>query len=773
LRNESETRADLIDPLLTAAGWGSVADSQIRREYRITKGRLMGAGQRGLPEVADYILVYRNTKLAVIEAKAESLAASEGVAQAKFYAEKLAVRIAYATNGHDIYRMDLGVKDAEGKLQNAHEGNIPRFPTPEELWNLNFAQQNEWRDRFAVVPFQDASGSWDVRYYQETAIQRTLDAIADNRNRVLLTLATGTGKTAIAFQICWKLFNSKWNISREPTRRPRILFLADRNGLADQAFGAFAEDARARISPKDIRKAGKVPTNASIFFTIFQTFMSGTDSEGQPKPYFGQYPPDFFDFIIIDECHRGGANDESSWRAIMDYFSAATQLGLTATPRREENIDTYKYFGDPVYIYSLKQGINDGFLTPFKVHQIASTMDEYVYVPDDVVIEGDIEENKRYLEKDFNVTIEIAERERYRVRVLMSMLDQKQKTIVFCANQAHAARIRDLINQERKDKSATHYCVRVTANDGALGDQYLKEFQDNEKTIPTILTTSQKLSTGVDARNVRNIVLLRPIKSMIEFKQIIGRGTRLYDGKDYFTIFDFVKASEKFQDPEWDGEPVEVIKDPDVPKPAPETGPPEPKPEPEDDKPKRKKIVIKLADGKERAIQHMTSTLFYDASGKPMSANQMIEQLFGVLPAFFKDDHRRRKLRHLRRTALHRLRPRSDHPPRTRRRCQTTHPPDIQRQAGELSGVRAVALCRSRRAGTRPRQAVRSGGAQVSFGQRRHAGPRRSDRDQEPLSQLPAIPLRADLRRVGHLCLFHLSFFPTQDAWVSQRFGPG
>ena len=637
-RNESETRAELIDPLLAVAGWGSVEGSRVMREARITKGRLMGAGQRGLPEIADYILVYRNTRLAVIEAKAESLPASEGVAQAKFYAEKLAVRVAYATNGHDIYRMDLAT---------GTEGNVPAFPTPAELWDLPFSEQNAWRDRFAAVPFEDRSGSWDVRYYQETAIQRVLDSVADNKDRILLTLATGTGKTAIAFQICWKLFNSKWNISREPTRRPRILFLADRNGLADQAynaFGAFAEDARARISPRDIRKAGKVPTNASIFFTIFQTFMSGTDADGKSKPYFGQYPPDFFDFIIIDECHRGGANDESSWRDIMTYFSSATQLGLTATPRREENINTYKYFGDPVYTYSLKQGINDGFLTPFKVHQIASTLDEYVYVPDDTVLEGDIEENHRYTEKDFNISIEIQEREQYRVRVLMSMLDQKQKTIVFCANQAHAARIRDLINQQRKDKSATHYCVRVTANDGVLGDQYLKEFQDNEKTIPTILTTSQKLSTGVDARNVRNIVLLRPIKSMIEFKQIIGRGTRLYDGKDYFTIYDFVKASEKFQDPEWDGEPVEVVKDPDIPRPPREPQPP-PEPGPiEPEPPRRQKIVIKLADGKERAIQHMTSTLFYDASGRPMSGNQIIQQLFGVLPALFKDEDDLRKI---------------------------------------------------------------------------------------------------------------------------------
>jgi type I restriction enzyme R subunit len=282
----------------------------------------------------------------------------------------------------------------------------------------------------------------------------------------------------------------------------------------------------ARIKPDEIRKKGRVPKNASIFFTIFQTFMSGTGADGQPAPYFGDYPPDFFDFIIIDECHRGGANDESNWRGILDYFSPAAQLGLTATPKRHDNVDTYAYFGEPVYTYSLKDGINDGFLTPFKVKQIATTLDDYVYTPDDKVIEGEIEEDKRYREPQFNRTIEIEERERYRVKLFMDQIDQREKTLVFCATQGHALLVRDLINQMKKS-SDPNYCVRVTAEDGALGDQWLRAFQNNDKTIPTILTTSQKLSTGVDARNVRNIVLMRPIGTMIEFKQIIGRGTRL------------------------------------------------------------------------------------------------------------------------------------------------------------------------------------------------------------------------------------------------------
>ena len=442
-------------------------------------------------------------------------------------------------------------------------------------------------------------------------------------------------------------------MSREATRRPRILFLADRNILANQAynaFSAFPEDALVRIDPADIRKKGKVPKNGSLFFTIFQTFLSGPND----SPYFGDYPPDFFDFIIIDECHRGGANDESNWRGILDYFSPAVQLGLTATPRRKDNVDTYAYFGDPVYIYSLKDGINDGFLTPFRLKQIATTLDEYIYTPDDTVVEGEIEAGKRYEEADFNRILEIKEREKKRVEVFLSQIHPNEKTLVFCANQAHALAVRDLINQLKTSKDP-NYCQRVTADDGALGEQYLRDFQDNEKTIPTILTTSQKLSTGVDARNVRNIVLMRPVNSMIEFKQIIGRGTRLYDGKDYFTIHDFVKAHIHFSDPEWDGEPAE----PEVcekcgsnpcqcENPAPKacsTCGKRPCECPKEICPvcgrvqclceKRKKTKVKLADGKERSIQHMMSTTFWHPDGTPMSSQQFLEQLFGRLPEFF------------------------------------------------------------------------------------------------------------------------------------------
>ena len=528
--NEAETRAELIDPALRAAGWGVVEGSKIHREYPISAGKIQ-VGGRGKRDIADYVLTYKGIKLAVVEAKSNELSVGE-----------------------------------------------------------------------------------------------------------------------VAFQIAWKLYQTRWNLKRDGNRRPRILFLADRNILANQAFNnfsAFPDDALVRIKPDEVKKKGKVPTNGSIFFTIFQTFMSGTDSEGKPAPYFGEYPADYFDFIIIDECHRGGANDESNWRGILEYFSPAVQLGLTATPKREDNVDTYRYFGDPVYIYSLKEGINDGFLTPFKVKRIKTTLDDYRYTSDDTVVEGEIEEGKLYEEKDFNRSIEIVERETKRVQLFLDDANQNEKAIIFCATQEHAALIRDLVNQNANDKNP-FYCVRVTANDGEKGERQLREFQDNEKIIPTILTTSQKLSTGVDARNIRNIVLLRPVNSMIKFKQIVGRGTRLFDGKEFFTIYDFVDAYKHFNDPEWDGEPIakeyeiseeesnNLVCEPPIPYNA--------KPNSSTSLTNRPKIKVKLRDGKEREIQHIVSTSFWSADGKPISAEEFLKNLFGELPKLFRDEEELRKL---------------------------------------------------------------------------------------------------------------------------------
>ena len=761
--NEAETRAELIDPKLKACGWGVAEGSKVLREYHITDGKIQSGGSRGKKIIADYVLVHKGIKLAVIEAKSDELEVGEGVMQAKQYAEKLQLETTYSTNGKAIYQICM---------KTGKEGVVTDFLGPEQLWNKAFAEQNDWREKFANVPFEDKSGTWQLRYYQEIAVNNTLEALASGSERILLTLATGTGKTAIAFQIAWKLFQTRWNLQRDGSRRPRILFLADRNILANQAFNsfsAFPEDALVRIKPSEIKKKGRVPTNGSIFFTIFQTFMSGgstssptaqdeqidfleieikdesygymyilqcvdgsfytgstkelalrieqhkngeganftanhlpvklvyyetfdrideafkrekqiqgwsrakkialiqgdkekliqlskskseqsvPDSEKsvpelvEGTPYFGEYPKDYFDFIIIDECHRGGANDESNWRGILEYFSLAVQLGLTATPKRNDNVDTYKYFGDPVYIYSLKEGINDGFLTPFKVKRIKTTLDDYRYTSDDTIVEGEIEEGKLYEEKDFNRSIEIVEREAKRVNIFLDEANQNEKTIIFCANQAHAALIRDVINQNAKSQDP-FYCVRVTANDGEEGERMLREFQDNEKTLPTILTTSQKLSTGVDARNIRNIVLLRTVNSMIEFKQIVGRGTRLFDGKEFFTIYDFVDAYKHFSDPEWDGEPLEP--EPREPKPY-LTPDPDNQPdvsEPDESKHRKKKIKIKLRNGKEREIKHMVSTSFWSADGKPISAEEFLNNLFGELPRLFKDEEELRKL---------------------------------------------------------------------------------------------------------------------------------
>ncbi len=619
---EADTRANRIDPVLREAGWGVVEGSRIRREM-ICPGRITGGG-RVNPLSADYVLSYRDRKLAVIEAKRAGLGYTDGVGQAKDYASRLQARFAYSTNGLRWYGIDM---------QSGVEGDhaLP-FPTPQELWDRCFPKGNDWRDRFGAVPFETDGGKWQPRYYIHNAITAVLEAIAQGEDRILLTLATGTGKTSIAFQIAWKLFHAQWNLSRQPTRRPRILFLADRNILADQAyntFSAFPSDALCRISPDEIRKQGRIPTNASVFFTIFQTFMTGSDASGEPQFTFEGYPPDFFDFIVIDECHRGGAKDESAWRGILEHFSPAVQLGMTATPKRDANADTYAYFGEPVYTYALKEGIGDGFLTPFKLRQMASTLDTYKYSDGDEVVSGEIDPEREYSEADFNTKLIIDEREQSRVQEFMDQIDQRQKTLVFCATQDHAARVRNFINQIKINPDP-HYCERVTADDGKLGEQHLREFQDNEKTLPTILTTSQKLSTGVDALNIRNIVLMRPIKSMIEFKQIIGRGTRVFDGKHFFTIYDFVHAYEHFSDPEWDGEPLP---------PDESRGPRKPSTEPtslahgieEDQTPLPEKIVVKLADGKERQIRYIAATSYWSHDGQLITAQEFMAQLFGDL----------------------------------------------------------------------------------------------------------------------------------------------
>ncbi|MBR2199373.1 MAG: DEAD/DEAH box helicase family protein, partial [Bacteroidales bacterium] len=622
-------------------------------------------------------------KLAVVEAKSDETDVSVGVPQAKQYAEMLQIRYAYSTNGDQIYFIDMGVKDAHGNYTvPSTEKFIDKFPSPQELWQMTFPIANVWRDRFNLLPY-NRGGNREPRYYQVNAINNVLSAVANGRNRILLTMATGTGKTYTAFQICWKLFQTKWNL-HGADQRPRILFIADRNILANQAvndFEQFPEDAMVRITPDELRKHhGKVPTARHLYFTIFQTFMC---TDGSGCQYYKQYPKDFFDFIIIDECHRGGANDESQWRELMDYFSPACQLGMTATPRRQDNANTYRYFGEPVYSYSLKQGIADGYLTPFRVRISESNIDEYTYNPDDD-IEGEIDTEKTYTERDFyNGRIEIRQRDEHRVIEMLSQINPDEKTIVFCATQLHAHIIRDMINRH-KTNPASNYCERVTADDGADGEATLKLFQDNERKLPTILTTSQKLSTGVDARNVRNIVLMRPVNNMVEFKQIKGRGTRLFDDKYYFTIYDFVGASRNFQDAEWDGDPFcpvcgnypctcnkkphnggSTANEPETP-----FGQPQPCPNcghlpctcDGGSKPKNK-VIVRLSE--QRSLELKTTwTERFQFGDELISIEEFIKRLFGKLPHFFNGpedlrkqwehpDTRQALLSHLEREGFH------------------------------------------------------------------------------------------------------------------------
>jgi type I restriction enzyme R subunit len=646
--NEATTRRELIDPKLKDCQWGrnETVGSEVVAEYGFTDGRLIGAGQRGKQKKADYVLAYKNQKLAIVEAKAEGKEITDGLEQVKDYAEVLNIRFVYSTNGHGIYFFDM--KTGRGEM-------VDEYHSPDDLFVMTFDDVNHKQYEALVEPYQIVKHR--PRYYQENAINAAVRAISGGEDRVLLTLATGTGKTTIAFQIAWKLFQARWN-RRGDERRPRILFIADRNILIEQAMGDFEplESEIVRVNGDAIRKKGSIPTNGNIFFSIYQA-IAGAPRDQPDKPYFMDYPVDFFDLVIIDECHRGGAGNESSWREVLNHFSGATHLGLTATPKRDMNVDTYDYFGEPKYTYSLKQGIEDGFLTPFKVKRVTTTMDRYVFNPSDYVESGEVDESREYTLNDFNRAIYLPEREERLVQIMFEQIDPNQKTIVFCNDEKHAAMVRDYINKHKPEGTLgdhRNYCVRVTATEGKIGDEHLEDFRDNEKQVPTIVTTSRKLSTGVDARNVRFIVLMRNVGSMVEFKQIVGRGTRLYDNKDYFTIVDFYGNDAKFEDPAWDGEPADLeianvevenkpttityplpgdddtsqVNDPGA-KPGDITNcPPEPP---------AQKTVVRLADGKEREIKYTVDTKFY-MDGKPVSPQEFLEKLFGQIPDLFTDE---------------------------------------------------------------------------------------------------------------------------------------
>lgn len=620
--SEADTRANYIDPALKAANWQS---SNIIREHYFTDGRKLAGGTRGRRCFVDYLLHKDNRYLAVVEAKKEDEHPTKGLQQAIDYAKKLNVRFVYSSNGKATYEFDL--ETGKGDY-------IEFYPTPAELEQRFESTTTDLGQQLRNIPFH-LEGAMQPRYYQELAVHAATDAIGQSKPRILLTLATGTGKTFIAFQIVHKLFQVRWNKADPGSRRPRILFLADRNILADQAINTFNpyEKDLIKINGEEVRsRNGVVPTNAHIFFAIYQAIAERENIDG----YYKAYPEDFFDLILIDECHRGAANEAGSWRAILDHFTSAVHLGLTATPKRTDNVDTYDYFGQPAFEYSLKEGINDGFLTPYRVKRVRTNLDELVLTKDDQVVEGESSQDI-YQVEDYDKKIVVDERTELVAKTILNNMHPMDKTIVFCENQNHALTMRDMINKH-KTVTDPHYCVRVTSDEGKIGRELLEKFQDNDKDIPTILTSSQMLTTGVDARNVRNIVLDRSIGSMVEFKQIIGRGTRVFEGKDYFTIIDFRGATNKFYDQDWDGEP-EAPEPGGTSEPAPP--PYTPYPPVTDDPPTGDpgeplpRLTIKL--GKHRELKVIDiETRYIDENGKPLTLQEFVERLLQQLPGLFK-----------------------------------------------------------------------------------------------------------------------------------------
>jgi type I restriction enzyme, R subunit len=631
---ESDTRAKLIDPKLKESGW----EEFVIREHYFTDGRKLLGGKRGARLFADYLLRYKNTNLAIIEAKKLGKHPTEGLQQAIRYAEKLSVKFIFATNGEKIYQFDM--KSGTGDY-------IDNFPTPETLFQESIDNLTSLKKQLLGVPFY-LVGDKQPRYYQEIAVNKAIEAIADGKPRILLTLATGTGKTFIAFQIVHKLLTVKWNLDKVD-RRPKVLFLADRNLLADQAINTFNdpyEKDLIKIDGSEVRaRNGVVPTNAFIFFAIYQAISEKENIGG----YYKQYPKDFFDLIIIDECHRGSANEDGSWREILDYFGTAVHLGLTATPKRDDNVDTYNYFRKPVYEYSLKEGINDGYLSPYKVKKVRTNIDSYIYTAADKVLEGAVEDRRVYHKRDFNRIIVIPKQIELVAQAILDNINPMDKSIVFCVDQPHALNMRDAINKFKK-VSDPNYCVRITSDEGKPGRDLLELFRNNDRDIPVILTSSQMLTTGVDVHNVRNIIIVREIESMVEFKQIVGRGTRLFEGKDFFTIIDFSEeATDHFYDEDWDGLPEGETEEGGTQTGGStggsgggETGggiePPHP-PRP----PRPIKIVIELSNGRKLKVLDI-ETRYIDESGKPLTTLQFLEKLIGFIPDLYHNEEELRQL---------------------------------------------------------------------------------------------------------------------------------
>jgi type I restriction enzyme, R subunit len=557
--NEADTCRRYVVPKLQTAGWENEPHS-IAEQRTITDGRVIPVGKgfvRRPPKRVDYLLKFnRDFPLAVVEAKAGYKTAADAVQQARYYAEMLGLKFAYATNGADIIEIDYFT---------GQENRVASFPSPQDLWQryqLGSGISEPAKTTPLLAPYNHVGGK-TPRYYQQIAINRTVEAILSGKRRNLLTMATGTGKTIVAFQICWKLWSSRWNRTGE-YRKPRILFLADRNILVDdpkdKTFSPFG-DARHKI------ESGEVVQSREIYFAIYQALAEDERRDG----LFREYPPDFFDLIIVDECHRGSAREDSSWRVILEHFKPAFQIGMTATPLREDNRDTYQYFGNPIYEYSLRQGIDDGFLAPYRVHRVITQWDAAGWRPskDELDRYGRSIPDDEYQTRDFERVVALRARSQAIARHLtefMRKTDRFAKTIVFCVDQEHASEMREALGNLNADLRAQHpdYVCRVTADEGAIGRGHLSRFQDIDTTTPTILTSSQLLTTGVDAQTCKNVVLARVVSSMSEFKQIIGRGTRLRDdyGKLWFNIIDYTgSATRMFADPDFDGEPTRITEE--------------------------------------------------------------------------------------------------------------------------------------------------------------------------------------------------------------------
>jgi type I restriction enzyme R subunit len=557
--SEADTSRKFIIPKLQASCWDDDPHS-IAEQRSITDGRIVPVGKgfvRKPPKRVDYLLRYeRNFPLAVVEAKAAWKTAGDGMQQAKDYAEMLGLKFAYATNGREIIEFDYFT----GK-----ETIIPAYPTPVDLWARYRAGKGLADDTVAArltTPMNHTVGKGE-RYYQEIAINRAVEGILTGRRRQLLTMATGTGKTAVAFQICWKLWNARWNRIGE-YRRPKILYLADRNILIDQPkddmFASFG-DARWKI------EGGVVNLGREMYFAIYQSIAR---DERRPGLY-REFPQDFFDLVIVDECHRGSARDDSNWREILTWFEPAYQLGMTATPLREDNRDTYLYFGNPIYEYSLRQGIEDGFLAPYRVHRVITEWDAAGWRPskDELDRYGRVIPDEEYQTGDFERVVALRARTEAIARHLTNFFrksDRFAKTIIFCVDQEHADEMRRALGNLNADLVRQHpdYVCRVTSDEGEIGRGHLGRFRDVESQTPVILTTSQLLTTGVDVPTCKNIVLARVVGSMCEFKQIIGRGTRVRDdyGKLWFNIVDYTgSATRQFADPDFDGDPAHLTEE--------------------------------------------------------------------------------------------------------------------------------------------------------------------------------------------------------------------